>query len=107
MPGTLDLSAPPLTLIVSLTRGADFVRKILPKNEDGTSATFADGTQIALVFDTGDSWPATVTPTDASWNVDVLVNDALMTKGPSAVRLVYTAGAVDMVWAMGAVVLYG
>lgn len=103
--GELDLSATPLTLRISLTRGADFVRRIEPLDADLTPSTFTDGTQLVLDFGEHGTWPATVTPTAADWNVDKVVVDALIDALPFGARCVlrYRLGDADLTWAAGTV----
>jgi len=101
----LDLTAAPLSLAVSLTKGSDFSRVIEP-----LEATFPAGAELHLIFTTSTGlvdWPATVTAAEARWDKDRVEVDALHAMGPEEARLVYKAGDSDLVWAIGPVILYG
>lgn len=89
----------PETLRVILATGADFTCT-LRLNEPWPA-----GTSLALVFDGGSSWPATIADTDAVFHVDKATADT-MVKG-TGVKLVYTNGTTDQVWAIGGVVRRG
>lgn len=92
----INLGFQPETLRVLLTTGADFYT-VLQLNE-----SWPAGTSLALVFDGGASWAATISGANATFNVDK-AQTATIANG-TGVRLVYTNGTTDQVWAIGTAV---
>lgn len=90
-------------MIVSLTRDSDFVRLI----EAAEGYAFPADMSLVLDFGNGTVWPATVTPTSASWNVDKAESNALADLAPEQARLRYQSGDSDRIWAQGPVIIYG
>lgn len=97
----IDLVSSPLVLKINLTRDADFIREIEAVSPD----TFPAGSTVSLQFrDAGGAvlttWNAAVTSTDAIFNVDKAVVNTLIGQNPASCRLIYTDGAVDILWAI-------
>lgn len=94
---SVGLGLIPDKLQVNLTAGADFICT-LRLNED-----WPVGTAIQLDFPdlAVSAWGATISGTDAVFAVDKADSDAI--PDSATVRLVYTNGTTDQVWAIGRV----
>ena len=90
----INLGIQPETLRVILTTGADFQCTIR------LSSNWLAGTTLSLVFPTT-SWNATITTTDAVFNVDKAIADTI--PDGATVKLLYVNGATDQIWAIGTV----
>ena len=100
---SISLGIMPAGLTVVLTDAADFTYA-LRKTIGGVPADWDAGTVLTLVTATT-SWAATIVGSLATWNVDKAVTGAVA--DGVAVRLVYTNGSIDQVWASGTVVRRG
>lgn len=98
----ISLGATPLQLSVRLYASADFICGL--DSEDGAWPTTA---ALALVFNDLDAttWTATLNGVAADWNVDKAQVAALIARLPTSprVRLTYTDGTTDLLWAQGRV----
>lgn len=83
---------------LALTAGSDFFSALT--RSDG--ASWPDGTQLVLEFDTGASWPAALSGATATWDIDQDVVDAVIAARPRKVRLWYVDGETRLLWAQGA-----
>lgn len=89
----IDMTSSLDRLLLNLVRDSDFVRVI----ETTAGETFPAGAQLILDFGATE-WPATVTSTEARWEVDkATVNALIPTVGGCVLR--YVHGTVDLVWA--------
>lgn len=95
----------PNKLTVHLTDGADFAMTLNLVDPDGTTLDWPTGAVLALVFEGQQEWAAVVTGQDAVWSVDKDV--AGQVRDRSTVRLRYTNGDTDEVWAIGKVERHG
>lgn len=96
------LGTQPEKLTIQLSPRSDFVAVI--QRSDGQD--WAAGTEVFLEFETTTdpiSWPATISGTDASWNVDEADVDTLIATRPRKARLWYVEGEVRLLWAAGGV----
>lgn len=90
----------PEVLEINLTRDADFIRIL----EAVAPETFPVGSTVTLQFRSGANavlatWSATVTSTEATFNEDKVAVNAVIAQTPATARLIYTDGAVDLIWA--------
>jgi hypothetical protein len=97
----IDFVSAPAVLTINLTRDADFIRLLeaVPPGE------FPAGTQVELRFyDAGgtllETWGATVTTTEAMWNVDKAVVNALILDAPDKCKMFYIDGTIDLLWGL-------
>lgn len=96
------LGAAPESLTLVLVDDADFVSGL-----DSADGDWPTGAAIALTFnDTArTTWAAAIDGAHADWNVDKAAVSALIDDLGNAprVRLTYTEGDVDLIWATGTV----
>lgn len=91
---TLRLGIAPGPLVLTLSDGGDFTDSIrLRDKTTGADVNWPAGTTLALVFGTGQSWPATISGASASWSVDKVTVAGIRDKTP--VRVIYTNGTSD------------
>jgi hypothetical protein len=103
MMADLNLGNAPGTLTVTLVRGADFASGI-----DSLDGDWPSGTVIRLVFNdrAHTAWTAALNGAEANWNIDKAAVNALiggMTASGRQVRLIYSDGPTEMLWAVGEV----
>jgi hypothetical protein len=106
-----DFGFQPYSLHVHLIKqDADFIGTIRTSD----ASDFPAGAMVTLKFgtDTPIAWPATVSGSDAVWNVDKVAVAALLaaplTGRQLPAHITYTDGAgVDLVWFSGSVVWHG
>lgn len=100
----ISLGSTPLQLMVSLYPTADFISGI--DSIDGPWPTTA---VLALVFNdtAATTWTATLNGVAADWNIDKAAVAALIGRLPNGprVRLTYTDGTTDLLWAQGRVMV--
>ena len=95
------LGTKPITINVSLSRGADFVALMRRKSGD-----WEPGTEISLHF--GETiWLASIDGDTASWDVDKADVDALIEARATTVQTRYTDDDRDALWAEGWVIVNG
>jgi hypothetical protein len=100
----VDLVAAVEALTINLTRDADWIRKFVATGGD----TFPAGCVVEIrwydeagdLIDTGTTWQATVTPTEANWNIDKAEVNTLIAAAPAKAKLFYIDGTIDLLWAM-------
>jgi hypothetical protein len=97
----IDFVSAPAVLTINLTKDADFIRLL----ETVEGEEFPAGCQIELRFrdSAGGAlavWPATVTTTEAMWNVDKADVNDLIADEPASCRLFYVDGDIDLLWAL-------
>ncbi|WP_137876133.1 hypothetical protein [Rhodococcus sp. Q] len=91
---------------LKLTTGAGFVQTIQPS--DG--AVFPSGTTVSIVLTAPGgaslgTWPATVTPTAASWTVPAATSDPIPTNSRYTMLVTYTTTpATTYAWYVGSVI---
>ncbi|WP_019932360.1 hypothetical protein [Nocardia sp. BMG111209] len=91
---------------LKLTTGASFVQTIQPSG----GATFPTGTTVAIVLTSPGgtslgSWPATVTSTQAGWNVPNATCDAIPANSRYTVLVTYpTPQSASYAWYEGTVI---
>lgn len=94
------LGIDPEPLRVILVTGADFycTRTLTVA---GVATSWPVGTTLSLVFDTGETWTASISTSVATFNVDKAVAD-LIADG-TGVRFKYVNGTTDQTWEIGTV----
>lgn len=97
---SMVLGLRPGTLRVNLTTGADFICTLRLRNQD-----WPVGTTLSLVFASGESWSATISGADATFNVDKATADTIDDR--TAVSLKYVNGTTDQTFEIGTVVRHG
>ncbi|MFJ4652681.1 hypothetical protein ACIP5Y_15580 [Nocardia sp. NPDC088792] len=90
---------------LKLTTGASFVQTIQPSG----GATFPAGTQVSLTITSPSgatwSWPATVTPAQAGWNIPNTTCDAIPTNSRYTMVVTYqTPQPASYAWYEGTVI---
>lgn len=102
----VNLLAAVEAMTINLTRATDFIRIIETVNPE----VFPGGCVVEIRwYQTNGTligtWGATVTSTDATWNVDKAVVDALIAQVPTQAKLFYIDGTIDLLWAMATTVV--
>jgi hypothetical protein len=97
----IDLLADVEAMTINLTRNTDFIRRI----ETVSPEVFPVGCVVELRWYQSngsliDTWAATVTSTQADWNVDKADVDTLIALVPDKAKLFYIDGTVDLLWAL-------
>ncbi|MFB7719324.1 hypothetical protein [Nocardia sp. NPDC056100] len=91
---------------LKLTTGASFVQTIQPSG----GAVFPTGTTVSIVLTTSGgaslgTWPATVTPTAATWAVPAATCDAIPTNSRYTMLVTYTTTpATTYAWYEGTII---
>lgn len=96
----IEIGIIPRRFGLSLPTGGDFSCELVYRVA-GVVTDWPVGTSLAWTFSTGDPWPATISTSKATWNVDKAVADAI--PDGTKVKLVYTNGTTDQVWWIGTV----
>lgn len=96
---SITLGSVPENLSVVLSKDADFFTTL--ENADGAWSVTA---QIKLVFSNGTTWTATIAGINATFNVDYVQVNAVITAKPTWVKLFYVDGTTEICWAIGRVV---
>lgn len=96
MAESMNLGIVPGTLRVHLTAGADFTSTIR------LSSNWPGSTTLTLNFDSGETWTASISTTDAVFAVDKATTDTIA--DGTGVRLKYVNGTTDQTWEIGTVV---
>lgn len=109
---SITLGDGPDRLTVRLSRFGDFVAALIyDDNDPATPNVWPAGAVIELRFYATDTapapaatWAATITGDRAEWNIDkAVVASAVLDPGNETVRLFYTDGPTELLWAKGGV----
>jgi predicted ThiF/HesA family dinucleotide-utilizing enzyme len=94
---SVTLGSAPASMSLLLVPGADFVCTLV--SQDGTwPATAAIAIEVADA-----TWEATVSGTDAVFNVDQAQVNAVIAQDPNRFKLWYTDGTTRLLWGSGLV----
>lgn len=109
---SISLGDPPDRLTVRLSRFGDFAAALIyDDNDPATTNLWPAGVVIELRFYATEAtltpaatWAATITGDRAEWNIDkAVVASAVLDPGNETVRLFYTDGPTELLWAKGGV----
>lgn len=107
---SISLGAEPDTLTVHLSVGADFNSTLVLLDDAGAEVDWPVGTVITLRFArttvVEETWTATITGAEATFDKDKAVVDATIAANRRNVRLFYVNGAEDLLWASGTVAVH-